>query len=318
MTSALEYPNNPVICILGPTASGKSALSERLACHLDGEIISADSMQIYKGMDIGTAKQPIAQRSVAYHCIDILAPGEPYSASLFQRDSRAAIDKINASGHVPLICGGTFFYVRACLNNMDFAPGAQQDNPVREKYQAYLQSNGADALYALLAQADPKSAGVIHPNNTVRVIRALEMCEVGESYAARKEAFTHIPQKYASIKIALDVERETLYERINVRVDEMVEQGLVSEVEGLLEKGFREACTASAAIGYKEVVDYLDGHCTFEESVDAIKQATRRYSKRQRSWLRGEPGVVWLDATEYDLERLEHEALEIITDYSLS
>ena len=302
----------PVIAVMGCTASGKSALADALALELGGEVISADSMQVYRGMDIGTAKTPGAQRPVPYHCIDLVDPGQPYSAALFQRDSRAAIADIRSRGRVPVLCGGTFFYVRACLNSMDFAPGDQEGNPVRERYNALAQELGAQGIWELLRQLDPESAAVVHPNNTVRVVRALEMHEAGESYAVRKEAFKGIGEAIPSIKIGLEWDTPRLYERINRRVDLMMEQGLVAEVEGLLKQGFREGLTAPAAIGYKEVVAALDGECSMDEAAEQIKLATRRYSKRQRSWLRGEAGLAGLRAQDKPLEQLLDESLQLI------
>ena len=302
----------PVIAVMGCTASGTSALADALALELGGEVISADSMQVYRGMDIGTAKTPAAQRPVPYHCIDLVEPGQPYSAALFQRDSRAAIAEIRSRGKVPVLCGGTFFYVRACLNEMDFAPGDQEGNPVRERYNQLAAELGAQGIWELLRQVDPASAAVVHPNNTVRVVRALEMHEAGESYAQRKEAFKGIAAAIPSIKIGLEWDTPVLYERIDHRVDLMMEQGLLAEVEGLLARGFREGLTAPAAIGYKELVAALDGECSMEEAVEQVKQSTRRYSKRQRSWLRGEPGLHGLRAQGKTPEQLLGEALQLI------
>lgn len=297
---------------MGCTASGKSALADELAVRLDGEVISADSMQVYRGMDIGTAKTPVGERKVYYHCIDICDPGQPYSAALFQRDSRAAIRDIRSRGKVPIICGGTFFYVRACLNQMDFAAGEQESNPVREKYNALASELGSQGIWEYLRERDPQSAEVIHPNNTVRVVRALEMLEEGESYAERKAAFKGIAEAIPSVKIGLARDTSLLYGRINARVDEMERLGLVAEVEGLLEHGFREGLTAPAAIGYKEIVAALDGACTMAEAFEQIKQSTRRYSKRQRTWLRSEVGLQWIEADGKGLEELVAESLALI------
>lgn len=286
-----------VVCVQGATASGKSELAERVAAILGGEIISADSMQIYRGMDIGTAKVPASERAVAYHCIDILDPGEPYSAALFQHDARAAIEDIRLRGRLPIICGGTGFYVRAALDDMDFAPG-DTENPVRLKYMHMLEELGSDGLHELLGQRDPESAALIHPHNVRRVIRAFEMLEEGESYAERKRAFATLPARIPSIKLALDVERQMLYERIDKRVDVMIESGLVDEVRHLLDEGFHDGLTAPQAIGYKEIVAYLEGDITFDEAIAQVKQATRRYAKRQLSWLRRDSEIIWLHADE--------------------
>lgn len=305
-----------LICIQGPTASGKSELAELVAQALSGEIISADSMQVYRGMDIGTAKVPPEMRHVRYHCLDLVNPGEPYSAALFQRDARCVIDSLVAAETPAILCGGTGFYVKAVLDEMDFAPGAQRENAVREKYQAYLDEHGAEALYALLQRADPQSAAAIHPHNAKRVIRALEMHEAGESYAERKAAFKHVAPHYPSVRFALSVERAVLYRRIDRRVDGMFAAGLVDEVRGLLAHGFRAGLTAPQAIGYKEVVSALDGTCSLDEASAQIKQATRRYAKRQLSWLRSDRGLIWLDATHASAKELCAQVLAHVLESS--
>lgn len=293
----MSNSRDKVVCIQGATASGKSELAERVAVILGGEIISADSMQIYRGMDIGTAKVPASERAVAYHCIDILDPGEPYSAALFQHDARFAIEDIRSRGRLPIICGGTGFYVRAALDDMDFAPG-DAENPVRLKYMHMFEELDSDGLHELLRQRDPESAALIHSHNVRRVIRAFEMLEEGESYAERKRAFATLPACISSVKLALDVERQRLYERIDKRVDVMIESGLVDEVRHLLDEGFRDGLTAPQAIGYKEIVAYLENDITLDEAIAQVKQATRRYAKRQLSWLRRDPEIIWLHADE--------------------
>ena len=305
-----------VICIQGPTASGKSELAEELASRLDGEIVSADSMQVYRGMDVGTAKVPAASRAVPYHCIDILDPGEPYSASLFQRDAREAIEGIWSRGKEAVLCGGTWLYVRAVLEEMDFAAGELAGNEVRARYEGVAEREGPEALHRILEERDPESAAAIHPNNVRRVVRALEMNEEGESYAERKRRFKAISAHYPSVKLGLRISRELLYERIDDRVDEMFSHGLVEEVRGLLEAGFREGLTAPQAIGYKEVVASLDGECTLEEARDAIAQSTRRFAKRQMSWLRSDSSIHWIDADGGVDEAVVGGALECIERYA--
>lgn len=307
----MEAASKELVCVQGPTASGKSSLSERIAQALDGEIVSADSMQIYRGMDIGTAKVPMEERTVPYHCIDLIEPGEPYSAALFQRDARSAIASIQERDRTAILCGGTGFYVRAVLDAMDFAPG-DQESRTREQLNRLAREIGAEELHRKLAAMDPESAAEIHPNDVKRVVRALEMHEEGESYAERKNAFQDIPPFLPSVKIALSVERATLYERINGRVDEMISLGLIEEVESLLEQGFREGITAPQAIGYKEIVSYLDGLINKEEAIDAIKQATRRYAKRQLTWLRRDPEIIWLQADDGITDTLVKRSLEFI------
>lgn len=290
-------PMRPVLCIQGPTASGKSELAERVSESLGAEIVSADSMQIYRGMDIGTAKVPAHERRVKYHCIDIVDPGQPYSAALFQQDARKAFEDIYGAGKIPVLCGGTGFYVRAALDDMDFAEGSEED-PFRIELQERAVRIGSEAMHEELAKVDPESASMIHPNDMKRVIRALEMANADDSYAARKSRFKSIRPYISSVRFALDVDRKVLYERIDSRVDEMVAAGLVEEVEGLLARGFRDALTAAQAIGYKEMVACLDGSMSFEEALEKIKRSTRRYAKRQLTWLRGDDSVIWMDADE--------------------
>lgn len=308
-------PDMPlVICIQGPTASGKSELAERLALEFDGEIVSADSMQIYRGMDIGTAKMPVGERRVPYHCLDILDPGQPYSAALFQRDARRAFAEIAQRGHLPILCGGTGFYVRAALDDLQFAPGEQQDNPLRQWLSQLLANEGEQALYELLQREDPESARLVHPHDVKRVMRALEMHAEGESYAQRKQAFRSVSPLVPNVKIALSVDRELLYEKINRRVDLMVSNGLVDEVKGLLDQGFRTGLTAPQAIGYKEIVAYLDGETTLDEAVELIKRSSRRYAKRQMTWLRSERDVHWITCDTGITQRVLETAADIVRE----
>lgn len=286
----------PVICIVGPTASGKSELAQRLAVALDGEIVSADSMQIYRGMDIGTGKVPPSERRVPHFGLDLVDPGTPYSAALFQPYARACFADIRSRGHVPFLVGGTGLYVRAAIDDYRFPEGEQVDNPVREHYTRIAEEQGSDALWRLLEQRDPASADVIHPHNVRRVVRAFELLEEGKSYAAQKEALQHIAPYEQALFIGLAVDADLLRARIDRRVDAMVEEGLVDEVTTLLQEGFREGLTAGQAIGYKEIVAALDGQCTLVEAIDAIKLATRRYAKRQRTWFRKDTRIRWIDA----------------------
>lgn len=304
-------PYERVICIQGPTASGKSALAEEIARRKEGEIVSADSMQIYIGMDIGTAKTPPQERGVAYHCIDIVRPGQAYSAALFQHDARKAIQDIQSRGHLAILCGGTGLYVRAVLDEMDFARG-DSESDARRKYTALAEKLGNEKLHDMLAQADPQSAELIHPHNVRRVIRAFEMLEEGESYAQRKRDFKNVPAHIPSVKLALDLDRELLYSRIDARVDTMIENGLVDEVQNLLGDGFRDALTSSQAIGYKEIVSYLDGCMPLDEAVSLIKQSSRRYAKRQLTWLRSDSEIIWLHANDGITDTLVATALDAI------
>lgn len=306
----LPTDSRMVLTVVGPTASGKSELAMRIAEHVGGEIVSADSMQIYRGMDIGTAKIPADERRVPHFGLDILDPGMPYSAALFQDYARACFADISARGKTPILAGGTGFYVRAAIDGYDFASGEQSGNPVRERYAALADAQGAEAVWEVLRQRDPASADVIHPHNVKRAIRALEMLEIdGASYAERARRLSNIPQVVDARIVYLHVDADVLHDRIDARVDAMFKAGLVEEVRGLCERGFREACTASGAIGYKEVAAAFDGDCTIAEAREAIKTASRRYAKRQRSWWRRDARAHVVDATDADFERILEEAL---------
>lgn len=299
MKDPLEtYPLTVVI--VGPTASGKSSLAQAVALELDAEIISADSMQIYKGMDIGTAKTTVAEQRVPHHLIDILNPGEAYSAQQFQDQARACIHALDERHKVPVMCGGTGFYIQATLEDMQFPKGDQTDNPVRAYWTDYLANNSAQALWEALKVRDAASAAVIHPHNTKRVIRALEMHAEGVSYAEQSANIRSLDAIVPSLKFGITHERDVLYQRINERVDQMIEAGLIDEVTSLLRGGFRNALTAQQAIGYKEIVRYLDGEITKQQAIDDIKQATRRYAKRQLSWFKRDDSIVWFDARQLD------------------
>lgn len=302
----------PVICIVGPTASGKSALAQLIALEVDGEIVSADSMQIYRGMDIGTGKVPESQRVVKHYGLDLVDPGEPWSAALFQEYARRCFDEIEARGKWPILCGGTGFYVRAAVDDYDFPKGEQVGNELRDSLNAYAQNEGAHVLWERLRKADPESAAIIPENDVKRVVRAFELLEEGLSYADQKEKLAHIGQYKPSVFIGLAVDPDTLRQRIRNRVDEMVAQGLVEEVQTLLAGGFRQGITAPQAIGYKEIVQALDEGRGLDGALEEIKVATCRYAKRQRTWFRREKRVHWIDATGLDMGTMLSESLEII------
>lgn len=293
-----------VVAILGPTASGKSDLAQLVALELGGEVVSADSMQVYRGMDIGTAKIQPDELLVRHHLIDILEPGQPFSAQLFQRLSRSCFEDIFSRGKVPVLCGGTGLYVQSALEDMRFPKGSQTENPVRLKYELLAKEQGAQYVWDILHDIDSQSAALIHPNNVRRTIRALEMHEQGISYASQIDGMKCLPEVVPSIRFGLVRNPKLLAERIERRVDLMFERGLVAEVEHLLKGGFRKALTAPQAIGYKEVVAALDGEIEMSEAVDLIKTATRRYAKRQRTWLRRDSRLIPLDADGADKDSL--------------
>lgn len=312
-TSATSQPSLPCIIVIeGPTASGKSDVAQRVASMLEGEVVSADSMQIYRGMDIGTAKLAEHERIVPHHLIDILDPGQAFSVQQFQMLARQAFAKIQAKGRVAILCGGTGLYVQAALEDMKFPSGEQVHNPVRQRYETLAHQQGGQAVWDVLNEVDPASAEVIHPHNVRRVIRALEMHEQDVSYADQVKNIRSLPEVVPSIRFALNRDPKVLACRINKRVDAMMNHGLVDEVTSLLQAGFRDALTAPQAIGYKEIVAALEGAMTLEEAVECIKTATRRYAKRQRSWLRRDTRLQWLNADELDTEAL---ARIIVNEY---
>lgn len=302
-----------IVAIVGPTAVGKSAVAEGVAVALGGEVVSADSMQVYRGMDIGTAKTPEAQRRVAHHCLDLVTPGDAYSVACYQRDARRAIESLLARDRLAVLAGGTGLYVRAALDEgMAFPPG-DLSTPVRDELERRAEQIGSQALHAELARLDPRSAALIHPNNTRRVVRALEMLEAGVSYAEAAtppaERTYHYP---GTMAIGLTMDRSELYARIDRRVDAMLDAGLLDEVRALLDQGLRDALTATQAIGYKEFVPVIEDGAPVEEAVAAVKQATRRYAKRQLTWFRADPRIVWLDVTGMDAPAVLLAALDLL------
>ena len=302
----------PVICVVGPTASGKSELAQRLGEALGGEVVSADSMQVYRGMDIGTGKVPAADRRIPHHGLDLVDPGEPYSAALFQDYGRRTIAAIDARGSRPLLCGGTGFYVRAVIDDYDFPAGEQQGNPVRDRYNALAAEEGPEALWERLRMQDPASAELIAPRDVKRVVRAFELLEEGTTYARQKQNLAHLGQALPAVFLGIAVQPDELRRRIDRRVDAMVETGLIGEVQGLLDRGFREGITAPQAIGYKEMVAYLDGTASLDGAIAAIKTATHRYAKRQRTWFRKDGRIHWIDGDGLEMDVMAQEALELL------
>ncbi len=295
---------SPIICIVGPTASGKSDLAQAVARKLDGEVVSADSMQIYRGMDIGTGKVLPADRIVPHHGLDLVDPGEPYSAALYQTYARERFDDIAARKKRSVLAGGTGLYVRAAIDDFDFPQGDQVENPIREQYTRFAEERGAQALWDELDRIDPASAALLHPNNVRRVVRAFEMLSEGTTYAKQHARLQALPQAVPAVLFGLSVDPEILARRIEKRVDAMVEAGLVDEVNGLLSRGFRKGVTAPQAIGYKEIVAALEGSVSMSDAIDQIKTATRRYAKRQRTWFRKDGRITWLPADSADTEHL--------------
>jgi tRNA dimethylallyltransferase len=283
-----------IIAITGPTASGKTALAIALARELGGEIISSDSMQIYRTMDVGTAKPTREELcAVPHHLIDILPPDAPYSCSDWVRDAEAAIEDITSRGKLPIICGGTGLYLDRLLRG-GVEDCAASDEKLRANLWAFAEKEGADALHARLAELDPESAEAIHKNNVKRVIRALEVCIVtGQKKSEIDKLNSAVTDKYDHTVITLAFNnRELLYERIDKRVDIMLKEGLVEETKMLFENGvFERSATAAQAIGYKELLPYIRGEASLDSCVDELKRASRRYAKRQITWFSGKDYV---------------------------
>ncbi len=308
--------SQPVTCIIGPTASGKTALAQQLALKLNGEVVSADSMQIYTGMDIGTGKLLPQERKVKHHGFDLLSPGEPFSAALFQPFARNCFRDIDARNLRSVLCGGTGFYIRAAIDDYDFTGEDAQNSALRDHYNKIAQDEGADGLWSMLNERDPQSATLIPAGDIRRVIRAFELLEEGKTYAEQKSKLAKIKQYVPAIQIGLQVDPDVLRKRIDKRVDTMIEEGLLSEVESLLEQGFRDGLTAPQAIGYKELVEVFDGNATLDSAIASIKFATHRYAKRQRTWFRKDSRIIWIPANRFDLETLTEEALELVNKRS--
>ncbi|MFC8298483.1 tRNA (adenosine(37)-N6)-dimethylallyltransferase MiaA [Micromonospora orduensis] len=286
-----------VVAVVGPTAAGKSALSIALAHALDGEVVNADSMQLYRGLDIGTAKLTPAERDgVPHHLLDIWEVSEPASVAEYQRLARAAVDDILSRGRVPLLVGGSGLYVRAVLERFEF-PGT--DPALRERLERELAEVGPAPLYARLRAADPAAAQGILPGNGRRIVRALEVIELtGAPFTAS------LPQPtpyYPSVQLGVDLDTGLLDERIAVRVDRMWADGLVAETRELLGRGLAEGRTASRALGYQQVLRQLAGELTEAQARDETVRATRRFVRRQRSWFRRDPRISWLDSAAPDL-----------------
>lgn len=286
---------NRLICICGPTASGKTALSVALAKQLHTEIISADSMQIYRGMDIGTAKPTAEERqSVPHHLLDVCAPGEPFSVARYVELADAAAQDVLSRGMVPIVAGGTGLYMDALIECSTFS-GDETDLSVREKYQRMAAEQGNEAVHACLAKVDPEGADRLHPNNLKRVIRALEVYEqTGMTIDAFNRLHKRPAPKYAALKIGIcPAERQTLYDRIDRRVDQMLADGLLEETKRLLDSGAL-AGTAAQAIGYKELLGYLQGDAPLADCVALLKQRSRNYAKRQLTWLKRDDNIHWI------------------------
>lgn len=299
-----------ILVIAGPTASGKSALAMKLAESLEGEIISCDSMQVYRGMDIGSAKPTAEEQArIPHHLIDVADPMEEFSAAKYARMAREAIGDIAGRGKLPVVCGGTGLYLNGILYEMDFGDGPK-DSRLRGALECRAEEEGGEALHRELAQRDPDAAARIHPNNVKKIIRALERLELGEE---RVQEFQDIRKENPDIDpvlIGLTMDRSVLYGRIDRRVDEMMERGLLEEVRRLTASGLTAEDISMQGIGYKELIAFLSGETALDEAVDQIKKNTRHYAKRQLTWFRRYPDMTWFDLT--GVESTEEAAEDVL------
>ena len=284
-----------ILCVVGPTASGKTAYAIELAKGNNGEIVSCDSMQIYTYMNIGTAKATAEERAeVPHHMIDFVDPNRDYSVADFVTDARACIAEILSRGKMPVLCGGTGLYIDSVLKSVEFSP-QKRDDKLRDELWKKAEQDGAESVYEILKELDPIEADKVHYNNVKRVIRAIEICKTTGMTKTEADKRSIGKPMYNPTIYGLNMPREKLYERIDRRVDIMVEQGLVGEVRQLLNMGIRRDSTAMQAIGYKELVRYIDGLCDFETAIEDIKRESRRYAKRQLTWFRRNPDIIWTE-----------------------
>lgn len=300
-----EKKKEPLIILTGPTAVGKTDLSIRLAKAVGGEIISADSMQVYRHMDIGSAKVTAEEMDgVAHHLIDVLEPSDEFNVVVFQKLAKQAIREIRERGHVPIVVGGTGFYIQALLYDIDFTEEEDTGGEIRRELEALAAKKGNSYIHALLREVDPESADAIHENNAKRVIRALEYYRLtGEKISVHNETERQKESPYQFLYYVLNTDRAILYERINQRVDKMIEAGLVEEVQLLKDMGMTRGMVSMQGLGYKEILDYLNGERSLCEAVDILKRDTRHFAKRQITWFKRERDVRWLYLPDFSNNR---------------
>ena len=306
-----------IICIAGPTASGKTALAIALAKLYDGEVVSCDSMQIYKGMDIGTAKPTKEEMDgIVHHMLDVAEPTEDFSVSRYCELADPIVKDIISRGKTAIIAGGTGLYMDALIKGNDFAPCPSTG--MREKLEAQADHDGMEAMLALLDSIDPDAAAKLHLADRKRILRALEVYyETGQTITAHNEKTKQVPPRYTPVWFALeDEDRQNLYARIDRRVDIMLQMGLIEEIQGLLASGIPEKCTAMQAIGYKEFLAAINGQCTIDEAADQVRQSSRRYAKRQLTWFRRNPQIHWLHRGKNDgTEEIVAQARLFLTEF---
>ncbi len=310
----MEKTKRPLVILTGPTAVGKTALSIALAKEIGGEIISADSMQVYRRMDIGSAKiTPEEMAGVPHHLIDVLEPDQEFNVVVFQKLAKRAVADIYSRGHIPVVVGGTGFYIQALVYDIDFTEN-DEDTALRRSLEELARREGAEALYERLRAVDPESCESIHANNIKRVIRAIEFYEkTGKKISDHNREQRQNDSPYNVAYFVLNDDRERIYERINERVDLMMAQGLTEEVRALRESGCRKDMVSMQGLGYKELLSYLEGERSLEEAVYLIKRDTRHFAKRQLTWFRREKEVIWIEKNVFD--RDSQKMLEFMQDF---
>ena len=306
----------PLVILTGPTAVGKTKLSIALAKAIGGEIISADSMQVYQYMDIGSAKiRREEMQGVPHFLVDELEPSEEFHVVRFQQMAKAAMEEIRSRGHIPILVGGTGFYIQAIVNDIDFTEN--EASPYRQELERLAAEKGADYLHEELKKVDPESAEVIHANNVKRVIRALEFYQLtGRKISEHNEEQKKRQSPYNFAYFVLNDDRARLYARIEQRIDEMLQEGLVEEVTRLKEMGYHRGMVSMQGLGYKEILAFLDGECTLQEAVEILKRDTRHFAKRQITWFKRERDVIWLNKEDYayDEGQILHHMLNILRE----
>lgn len=296
----MNTAKKPLIILTGPTAVGKTALSIKLAQQINGQMISADSMQVYRHMDIGTAKITIEEmQGIPHYLIDVLEPTEEFNIVRFQQMAKAALEQIYAAGAIPIVVGGTGFYIQSLLYDIRFEE-SNEDTGYRDALQQLATDRGPEYLHRLLADVDPAAASGIHAHNVKRVIRALEFYhQTGTRISEHNEEQRKRTSPYQFLYFVLNDDRQALYTRIEQRIDQMLEAGLVTEVRMLKDMGCTRDMVSMQGLGYKEILDYLEGRCTLDDAIYILKRDTRHFAKRQLTWFRREPDVIWLNRTDY-------------------
>ncbi len=294
-----------IIVIVGPTCVGKTELAIKLAEKYNGEIISADSMQVYRYMNIGTAKPSVEEKgSARHHLIDVVNPDEAFNAAIYMKEAAKIIEDLEKEGKAIFVVGGTGLYIKALLGGLFRGPGA--DNRLRALYRADQTKHGTAYIYGLLKERDKKAAGRIHPNDAARIIRALEFFDsTGESIIKKQEEHNFSEHRYNCIKIGLNIDRNLLYDKIDARADRMISDGLVEEVERLMEMGYDESIKPMQAMHYRYITDYIKGRKDKAEAIRLLKRDTRRYAKRQMTWFRRDDDIKWFIPKNSDLVKCE-------------